>query len=801
MSNFFSNLSLKRKLLLVALLPAVIALFIAVMFLMTLEMAELQKNTRENLTALAAVIASNNSSALLLVDNDKAKKNLTALNVRTDILGVCLYNSTGAVFAQFMNTRPQVSSCPQSIKDIATHFEQLELHIVHPVVEGKVKLGTVYIHADYSQAYGKKLQFISLIFVVLLGITLLAFLLLIPLLKNLFLPINKLINTIKTISKIQDYSLQAVKNSNDELGVLIDAFNELMNSLTVNNQILIRAKEHYRMLYDDNPTMVFNLTESGRILSINRTGARQLGLNADELQECTIFDFIHPSDLPIMYTLIEYCLLSPLLVHKHEFRQICYNGRIIWVKATIGLVENEHQQVSLLLVCEDISEAHNLSEKIAYQSKHDTLTGLANRNEFDRYVQQALLLAQANNTEHALCYLDLDQFKVVNDNHGHIAGDDLLRQLGDLLKKNIRQHDLVARLGGDEFGVLMYNCSLTQAFKACEKLRDLIRNFRFFWESKSFSVSVSIGIAAINTFSSNSVNLLNEADAACCASKEKGRNRVHVFRPDDEELAKRRGEMKWVGKIRTGLDENRFCLYGQPIVSLSGKIEGLHFETLIRYRDDRGHIVPPSAYLPAAERYNLAIELDRWVISTMFEWMANKPDFVRQLSLCSINMSALSLSDETMLNFIDKQFFQWAIPRNKICFEITETAAIANLSYATKFIHKLRERGCSFSLDDFGSGLSSFAYLKNLPVDYLKIDGLFVKSILEDKVDFAMVKSINEVGHVMNKKTIAEFVENEEIFNLLSELGVDYGQGYGIGKPVPLDKLKNIKPFVFPQNE
>lgn len=789
MPKFISNLSLKWKLLLVALLPAVISLLFAGLLLITLEIKELQKNIRENLITLAAVIAQSNSSALLLEDKNIAIRNLTALNTRADISGVCIYNSTGTVFVQFINNHHQTWACPQVIKDMATHFEQLDLHIVQAVTEEKSRLGTVYIHVNYSQALWQKIKLVGLIFAVLLGMMLLALLLLIPLLKNLFSSIDKLTNTINTINKIQDYSLQASKNSNDEIGVLVDAFNEFMQGVNINSQILVRARDHYRMLYDDNPTMVFNLTETGRILSINRTGAKQLGLNAEELQENYIFDFIHPSDLPIIYTLIEYCLLSPLLVHKREFRQICCNGRIVWVKATIGLVENEHQQVSLLLVCEDITEARNLSEKIAYQSRHDALTGFANRNEFDRYIKQALILAHSSNTEHALCYLDLDQFKVVNDNHGHIAGDEFIRQLGDLLRKNIRQHDFVARLGGDEFGILMYNCTLIEAFKACEKLRDLIRAFRFVWEDKSFSVSVSIGISAINNLSSNSVDLLNEADAACCASKEKGRNRVHLFRPDDEELATRRGQMQWVGKIRTGLDENRFCLYGQPIVSLSGKTEGLHFETLIRYRDDRGHIVPPSAYLPAAERYNLATEIDRWVISTMFEWMANKPDFVKQLSLCSINMSGLSLSDETMLDFIAQQFAHWKIPTHKICFEITETAAIANLSYATRFIQQLRDNGCSFSLDDFGSGLSSFAYLKNLPVDYLKIDGLFVKNILADKVDLAMVKSINEVGHVMNKKTIAEFVENEEIFNLLRQLGVDYGQGYGIGKPVPLDEL------------
>jgi len=250
--------------------------------------------------------------------------------------------------------------------------------------------------------------------------------------------------------------------------------------------------------------------------------------------------------------------------------------------------------------------------------------------------------------------------------------------------------------------------------------------------------------------------------------------------------------MQWVEKIRQGLEQKRFILYGQLIVPLQETDDGLHFEALLRYRDDRGNIIPPGAFLPAAERYNLASELDRWIITYLLQWLANHPDFLESVSLCSVNLSGLSLSDETMLPFISGQFQKWAIPTHKVCFEITETAAISNLSHATHFINQLKEQGCLFSLDDFGSGLSSFAYLKNLPVDYLKIDGLFVKDILDDQVDLAMVKSINEVAHVMNKKTIAEFVENKAIFNLLKTLGIDYAQGYGIGRPVPLSELKPV---------
>ena len=668
--------------------------------------------------------------------------------------------------------------------------------MVNSIVDGTEKQGTILIHADFSAAYWHKVQFTGILFSVLTGVSMMTFFLSAPLIKLISAPIKKLVQTVKTISDTRDYSLRAVKIHNDETGVLVDAFNDLIKTVDTQNQALTQAKNRYLALYNDNPTMVFNLAEDGFIISANLTGATHLGLSIDELQDRPLFDFIHPEDLSLVRQLLVQCLHHSSLVHKQEFRQICQNGRIIWVRAAARLVESGDEQRSLLLVCEDVTETRNLTEQIAYQASHDGLTGLANRNEFDKAIVNAITLAQNSNAEHALCYLDLDQFKVVNDTCGHLAGDELLKQLGDVLKKQVRRHDFVARLGGDEFGVLMYDCSLNETLIACEKLRDAIKDYHFAWEDRRFTIGVSIGVTAINNTGRNAVTLLKEADAACYAAKDKGRNRVHIYRPDDEELALRHGEMQWVEKIQDGLEHHRFRLYGQPIVSIAEHDEGLHFETLIRYQNKNGVIIPPGAFLPAAERYNLATAMDRWVIETLFEWIAKKPGFLDQLSLCSVNLSGLSLADETMLAFISAQFSCWNIPTSKICFEVTETAAIINLSRAMEFIHLLREKGCLFSLDDFGSGLSSFAYLKNLPVDFLKIDGLFVKDILDDKVDLAMVKSINEVGHIMGKKTIAEFVENQQIFEVLAELGVDYAQGYGIGKPVPLDELVLIKPFV-----
>ena len=787
----FSNLSINRKMLLILLSYSLVSLLVAGFLLIGLELTEFQKTTEQDLSELAEIIGRRSSTALIFNDSSMASENLSIFNTIPAVQITCLYNNKNAYFAGSVKRKHSKYLCPKSIAAEKTRFDNRELIIVKSIMSDSKQLGTIYIRADLSAAYWRKIEFLSILFLVLTGVYLTTFLASQPLLKLIVNPIKGLVKTVRKISDTRDYSLRANKLSNDETGMLVDAFNGLINIVEDQNQALTRAKNRYLTLFDDNPTMVFNISKDGIIFSANLTGANQLGVTVEELQNCSILRFRSSTRISsIMEELMERCSDSPLLVHNEELRYVCHNSRVIWIKATGKLIENEQRQSSLLVVCEDISKARELNEQIAYQASHDSLTGLANRNKFDRTLKRAITMAYQDNSEHALCYLDLDQFKIVNDTCGHLAGDELLKQIGDLLRKHIRHNDFVARLGGDEFGILMYDCSPSHAFLACEKLRDIIKDFSFAWEGRSFSIGVSIGVSSINIASGNAVDLLKEADAACYAAKDKGRNRVHVFSPDDEELALRRGEMQWVEKIHQGLDQHRFLLYGQLIVPMNEEEKGLHFEALLRYRDDRNNIIPPGAFLPAAERYNLASQLDRFLIGKLLEWLAGHPQFLNDLALCSVNLSGLTFSDETMLHFISEQFQRWRIPTHKICFEITETAAISNLSHATHFIHRLKEQGCLFSLDDFGSGLSSFAYLKNLPVDFLKIDGLFVKDILDDEVDLAMVKSINEVGHVMNKKTIAEFVENKQIFDLLKSLGIDYAQGYAIGRPVPLDELR-----------
>jgi diguanylate cyclase (GGDEF)-like protein/PAS domain S-box-containing protein len=446
----------------------------------------------------------------------------------------------------------------------------------------------------------------------------------------------------------------------------------------------------------------------------------------------------------------------------------------------------------------DVTEAHNLSEELLYRSSHDTLTGLVNREEFEHRLRRALESTRLRNvlravgarkTEHVLCYLDLDQFKIINDTCGHVAGDELLRQLGKLLTDQIRRRDTVARLGGDEFGILMEHCTLDQAHRVAENIRREIGEYRFMWEDKLYGIGVSIGLASLNEFTDSITSAMKDADDACNAAKDQGRNRIHIYREDDATIAKWHGDLQWVDRINRALEENRFRLYFQPIVPVLERNEGAHYELLVRMSDEQGAIVSPSAFLPTAERYNLATKIDRWVINESFGWLHRHPDHLAELFRCSINLSGQSLSDDTFLDFVTSQFRRHDLPPTKICFEVTETAAIDNLVGATRVIKALKSLGCMFSLDDFGSGLSSFAYLKNLPVDILKIDGMFVRDIVDDPIELAMVRSINEIGHVMGKQTVAEFVEDEAILQKLRETGVDYVQGYVLGAPRPIDEV------------
>jgi diguanylate cyclase (GGDEF)-like protein/PAS domain S-box-containing protein len=469
-----------------------------------------------------------------------------------------------------------------------------------------------------------------------------------------------------------------------------------------------------------------------------------------------------------------------VLVGKH--------GQKFAIQHSIAPLKHRNGTVlGIVVVFSNVTEARNMAQQLVHQATHDSLTGLVNRREFEKRLGNAIKGSKSSRTHHCLCYLDLDQFKIVNDTAGHVAGDELLRRITVLLKSKIRSRDTLARYGGDEFGLLLDNCPIERAYSIAKSLLAAVQNLNFEWEGRTFQVGVSIGLVPITEITTNTAEIMSQADVACYTAKDLGRNQVHIYENTDNKLAQRHSEILRVADITDSIKANRFRLYCQSISPLqeTGN-EAAHYELLIRAVDANGKIELPKTFIPAAERYGMMAAIDRWVIRTAFRRYVELFDQSENIKI-AINISGNSLTDASFLQYVQHNISKSGIRSRNVCFEITETAAISNLEQARIFITELKQLGCQFALDDFGSGLSSFTYLKNLPVDYLKIDGSFVSDMINDPINQAMVAAINEVGHVMGIKTIAECAENHEIIDQLTKLGVDYAQGFAISTPMPIE--------------
>ncbi|HHC72754.1 MAG TPA: EAL domain-containing protein [Thiotrichales bacterium] len=448
-----------------------------------------------------------------------------------------------------------------------------------------------------------------------------------------------------------------------------------------------------------------------------------------------------------------------------------------------------------VIVFQDVADAREMARRLQYQASHDHLTGLYNRRAFEERLTRAISRVREGGDGCFLCYMDLDQFKLVNDTAGHLAGDALLQEIAGVIAPRVPEPHLLARLGGDEFGLLLEEVDEKEAVAVTNRVLDAVRHYRFVWEGRAFEVGVSVGIVPLAAVAGGPSELLALADSACYLAKEQGGNRIHVHHEGDSQLDQRLGQMNWVYRITEAFAEQRFVLFAQairPLLPETG-LPRCH-EILLRMRDDEGNLIPPSQYVAAAERYRRMPDIDRWVVVNAFRQIHHYVERSRagggEVDRCfAINLSGQSLGDDRTLRFVEEWLERYPGLAGCIVFEVTETAAISSLPQARRFIMALRERGCRFSLDDFGTGFSSFSQLRNLPVDFIKIDGAFVRQMAYDPVDYAMVASINQIGHLMGIKTIAEYVESEDILQRLAELGVDYGQGNWLSPPVPLEEV------------
>lgn len=587
-----------------------------------------------------------------------------------------------------------------------------------------------------------------------------------------------------------------IKDNNGEIVGILGTIENITSRKLV-ERALFEEKELAQVTLQSIGEGVITTNAQGQVVNANPSAQQLLGCTLDEMRNSpatTVIQLIDETTRTFLPNpVIEVLRTHRTLRLKNHALLLTNEGGELGIDLTVSpIFSREREVMGVVLVLNDQTQTRQMAQQLSWQARHDFLTGLVNRETFETSLEEAFSTAKRQNRNHSLCYLDLDRFKVINDTCGHFAGDELLRQLSSMLQQRIRSADILARLGGDEFGLLLHNCPLKEAEKIADDIRQLIADFRFIWQEYTFNLGVSIGIVPITTDSANPMQLLSLADAACYEAKRRGRNGIYLHRIGDSELAQQQQAQNWVNKLNDALENHKFCLYMQKIVPIASSNEENHYEILVRLLDEQGEIMLPQGFIPAAERYNLMHRIDQWVIEQFcvsYEtYLENQKinSETRKNILYTLNLSAASLNDEGFLAFMQQLFKRRGEIFPHLCFEITETVALSHLCQTQSLISTVKQWGCRVALDNFGTGMSSLAYLKLLDVDYLKIDGSFVQNVLRDAADLTLVECFNQMGHGLGMQTIAQFVDSAATIERLKEIGIDYGQGYGIAQPIPL---------------
>lgn len=559
----------------------------------------------------------------------------------------------------------------------------------------------------------------------------------------------------------------------------------------------IRASEGvFRSAFHQAAVGMLKMRLDGQILEANAAICEVLGFPAEKLQGRRLGAILDAEALAAIATGADGAIDWTLCEDAIEHRFLCADGSSRWLRWTASMIDGDSDgNERVFAIIEDVSESRRLAEEMRYQASHDAMTGLVNRREIDSRLRRSIEVARISGGEHAFLFLDLDQFKLINDTCGHVAGDQLLRQIAGVLMLHMRSNDWMGRLGGDEFAIFLEDTGVDEGLHIAERLRRALSASTFPWEGRRLNVSCSIGIARVSKDQIDAGDILRAADRACYQAKEDGRNCIRIYRESDQAMSRRRDDLAWVAEIRQAIAEGRIVLYAQRIEALHGRAT-LSYEVLVRLVDTNGVVCSPDRFLPAAERFGEAISIDRLVIAMALRKLEDNPAHLQALDLCHLNVSAQSIANPDFRNHVTHLLDITGVPPAKLCFELTETAAIGNLTRAREFIDEMRSRGCKIALDDFGSGMASFAYLKTLPVDVLKIDGVFVRDLANNEVDPVLVRSMCEVARSLGKVTVAEWVEERKLIDRLSQLGVDQAQGYGIHKPCTLDELVGMTPIL-----
>lgn len=589
-------------------------------------------------------------------------------------------------------------------------------------------------------------------------------------------------------------SLSAIKNAVGEIIGISKIVRDITEQKKLQNKIA-EACERLNVTMDSIGNAVITTDIAGLIQYLNPVAEALTGWSNDEavgkplidvfkiVNETTRRPCINPVELCLKEDRIVGLANHTVLINRH--------GKEYGIEDSASPIKDKHgNTIGIVMVFHDVTRQRKMANEISFRATHDGLTGLLNRGEFEQRMKKFINNHREPDSLNALMFIDLDQFKVINDTCGHAAGDAVLKEVSNIMRHFVRQTDVVARIGGDEFAIILAKCGADKALEIANAICKAVEQYRFYSNEQRFQIGASIGLVMIDKHWTSLNELIQAADNACLEAKRTGRNRVHLHIDDDLSLANHKDSVQWASRITQAIEDDGFVLFAQRIMPLDE--EGLeHAEILVRLKSDQGDLIPPGAFMPAAERFHLISRVDRWVLRNTFDWLHRNQAFLNHVESLSINLSGQSLVDLTFHEFANQIANDIKIDYTKICFEITETSAVTNILDAKKFIDRMRQYGIQFSLDDFGSGASSFGYLRNFPVSYLKIDGQFIKDLLENEIGQATVKCITEVAKITHTKTIAEWVDNDDVEALLKKMGVNFTQGYLKHKPAPIEYLLN----------
>lgn len=800
--------SLQKRVLFLALVPLTVAVVLLSWHFTNARIQDLEDALRTRGQTIASQLAAISEDAFLSGNRKKLAWFVQSTLQENNVLAVTVTDMKGNILAHASNVSEKPKPPPLTEKSryklLAPVYYSEESRAAVGGPRRQVGWVTVQLSSAALQTEQNRILYQSLLIVVAGLVVTVIFAL--RMARGVTRPVQSLTRAVEKIKNgVLDYRVST--HAGGEVGRLEDGINAMAAALQEardrekkrSEDALFLEKVRAQVTLESIGDGVITTDAEGRIVYMNPVAEQFTEWKNEAAQGkplSQVFKIFDEESNRLEEYPIHYCLKEGRTIRhdSHHLLMSHEGGKIEIQDSAAPIRDRDGTILGAVVVFHDVTEIQSMARHMAFLASRDPLTGLLNRREFEARLQQVLDNARAGQRSHALLYLDLDQFKIVNDTCGHVAGDELLKQLAAHLQKEIRASDMLARLGGDEFGVILEDCSVDKAEQIADLLRQSVKDFRFMWEKRAFEIGVSIGLVPISADSGGLTEVLSAADSACYIAKDRGRNRIHIYQPDDRAFAQRRGEMQWVHRLREGLENNSFDLYCQAIVPLrQGHRRAASFhEILVRVQDE--DLVLPEAFIPAAERYHLMPSIDRWVIRSVFPMLEKfqaraAPE---SASLFAINLSGQSLGDEKFLEFVMQLFHEHRVDPHSICFEITETAAIANLTRARDFIARFKHMGCRFALDDFGSGLSSFGYLKSLSVDYLKIAGDFVEGMLDDPLDRAMVDAINQVGHVMGLVTIAESAENPALIDKLREIGVDMAQGHGIDSPKPLHQVLRL---------